>query len=86
MNVVLQSVDEYDCTIKKLKRALNILINESQTGFRESFSAFAQHIDLEENITNNVNNGMKKIEFCKTLHSDIRPNLNLIDSITNLIR
>ena len=52
----------------------------------ESFEKFAKFIDLSPDIEMKVQDNYQKMEFCRTLHTDIKTNVKLIDSVINSLR
>ena len=86
INSIFSTVEEHEQAIRKLRTSLSIILNECEDMFDDSFRKFAEQIDLSEAITEKILQGLHKFDFCRKLHSDIRPNFNLIEAIANCLR
>ena len=72
--------------IGKLRSSISILTTELDEGQLESFEKFAKHIDLSPATEMKVQENFRKMEFCRTLHTEIKTNIKLIDSVINSLR
>lgn len=52
----------------------------------DSFEHFAKYIDLSQQLEGRVKTNYDKIDFCRTLNSEVRTNMNLIENILNALR
>ena len=52
----------------------------------ESFEKFAKLVDLSPETKMKVQDNYQKMEFCRALHTDIKTNVRLIDSVINSLR
>ena len=52
----------------------------------ESFEKFAKLVDLSAETKMKVQDNYQKMEFCRALHTDIKTNVRLIDSVINSLR
>ena len=52
----------------------------------ESFEKFAKLVDLSPETKMKVQDNYQKMEFCRALHTDIKTNVKLIDSVIISLR
>lgn len=85
-NKYYKTAQELEPVIGKLRSSISILTTELDEGQLESFEKFAKHIDLSPATEMKVQENFRKMEFCRTLHTEIKTNIKLIDSVINSLR